>query len=99
MAPGRFPHPNGGGFDSIANTTDPRLVINSLGVLSPGSTPANSIGIMNLQCRFDFNNDTENGQGAGAGVSTVRIDVDFNNPAVNDVINFMTGGITATASC
>ena len=84
---GTISYPNGGGFDSIANTSDPRLVINSLGVLSPGPTPANSIGTMNLYCRFDFNNDVENGQTAGAGVSTVRIDVDFNNPATNDVIN------------
>jgi len=80
----------GGGFDSIANTADPRLVIGPLGVLSPGLTPINSIvnpsSGMDLYCRLDFNNDPSAGQGI-AGVGTVRIEVDFSNPYVNDTIN------------
>ena len=83
---GTISYPNGGGLDSIANTSDPRLVIGPLGVISPGPTPAGSIGDMNLYCRFDFNNDPEGGQGV-AGVGTVRVDVDFSNPQTNDIIN------------
>ncbi len=84
---GTIAYPDGGGFDSIKNTSDPRLVINSLGVLSPGPTPQDSIGNMNLYCRFDFNNDPEGPQAGIAGVSTIRIDVDFSNPQTNDIIN------------
>ena len=84
---GTISYPNGGGLDSIANTSDPRLVINTYGVLSPGLAPYDSIGDMNLYCRFDFNNDPSAGQDGVAGVSTVRIEVDFNNPQQNDVIN------------
>jgi autotransporter-associated beta strand protein len=84
---GTISYPNGGGLDSIANTTDPRLSIDSQGVISPGLTPYGSIGSMNIQCRFDFDGDPENGQSDGAGMSTVRIEVDFSNPQINDVLN------------
>ena len=83
---GTISFPNGGGHDSIANTSDPRLVIGPLGVISPGLTPYGSISHMNLQCRFDFNNDPSGGQGI-PGVGTVRIEVDFSTPQVNDVLN------------
>jgi len=67
---------NGGGFASIANANESRVAINGFGVLSPGSSPTNSIDNMNIFARLDFNNDPKAGQGP-AGISTVRIEFDF----------------------
>lgn len=84
---GTVSYPNGGGLDSIANTSDPRLVINTYGVISPAPSPFNSLGIMDVYARFDYNNDPSAGQDGVAGVATVRINVDFGNPQQNSYFN------------
>jgi len=81
---GTISDPNGGGHESIANGNAPLVRIQSLGVISPGLTPYGSVTNMNLQCRFDYQNDPKN---APYGVATVRIEVDFNNPITNDFMN------------
>ncbi len=81
---GTITDPNGGGNESIsANANAPRVVIQSLGVISPGVTPTGSISNLYLQCRFDYQNDPKN---TPFGVGTVRIEVDFSNPQTNDVM-------------
>ena len=81
---GTIADPNGGGFESIANGNAARVVIQAQGIISPGLAPVNSISSMNLECRFDYQNDPKN---SPFGVGTVRIEVDFSNPQVYDRMN------------
>jgi autotransporter-associated beta strand protein len=81
---GTINDPNGGGLESIANGNAPLLRINQNGVMGVGPTVAGTVSNMNVQCRFDYNNDPT---ATPFGFSTIFIDFDFANPQINDVIN------------
>jgi autotransporter-associated beta strand protein len=81
---GTITDPNGGGLESVNNGNAPRVLINQGGTMGVGLTPSGSIDQVNLQCRFDFNNDpTAN----PAGISTILLDVDLAHNPPNDIIN------------
>ncbi|HTB82258.1 MAG TPA: autotransporter-associated beta strand repeat-containing protein [Candidatus Sulfotelmatobacter sp.] len=82
---GTITDPNQGGYDPASSPTLVRM--NSYGVLSPGATPVGSLSNMTLHCRLDFNNDPQNGQSEGAGITTVRIEVDKSQSPPNDYFN------------
>jgi len=77
---------NGRGFASYTDSNAPRVLVNTLGVLAVNPTPSEPLGDIVLELRLDFDTDLQGSQGQGSGISTIRVDVDFTNPAVNDVI-------------
>jgi autotransporter-associated beta strand protein len=83
---GTINDPNGGGLESIAaNGNAGRLLINQTGVMGVGPTLQGTVSTMNVQCRFDFNNDPT--ASALPGISTILLDFDFANAQINDIIN------------
>ncbi len=77
---GLIQDPNGGGYDSVGNAI---VRIQSLGLLSPGTTPAGDVSNMTIYARVDIQNDPKN---SPYGLGTLRVDVDFSNPQTNDIV-------------
>lgn len=77
-------NPNGGGLESNVNGNSPLLRIQGGGVMGIGDKPSGTIGTMDVQCRFDFNNDPT---AVPFNFTTILVDFDFSNPQTNDIIN------------